>query len=185
MLVPIAVWLAAGLLALRGIGRWAAIGALAVMAAFSIGGQQFDSAHQTEDARGVAEFLQTSGALEDPVLVSGWYMARPITYYLDRELALELPDDWHPDAGRLGYSADDPLPVVGIPLLANEGVGLDEVIGLIDAVTELGAPYYLVYSRPFDGDPDGRLLASLEDRDGLELEKAFAGIDVYRGVRAP
>lgn len=185
LLVPIAAWMAAGLLALRGIRRWAAAGILAVIALFSIGGHHFNPAHQTEDARSAADYLQTSGALEEPVLVSGWYMARPITYYLDPPLARTLPDDWDPDTGRLGYSSDDTLPVIGIPLLSGDDFDVEQAIELIDEATHPGAPYYLIYSRPFDGDPEGRLLLSLEKRDGLQLEKAFAGIDIYRGVRTP
>jgi 4-amino-4-deoxy-L-arabinose transferase-like glycosyltransferase len=185
LLIPLAVWAGAGLAALRGALRWAIIGILVVVVSFSLVGHELDPLHQPEDARSVASHLESSGALGDPVLVSGWYMARPIGYYLDAELALALPDVWDPDAGRLGYLPDDLPPLIGIPLLSDDDYPLEHALELIDSVVVPGSAYRLVYSRPFDGDPDGRLLGALRDRDGLELEASFAGIDIYRGARAP
>jgi len=61
---------------------------------------------------------------------------------------------------------------------------LPEALGLVDAHTQPGEPYTLVYSRPVSGDPNGELLGALSTRDGLTLVQSLAGMDVYRGERA-
>jgi hypothetical protein len=182
LLFPLCVWLAAGLAHLRRHWRWASVALLLTAGVCSIVLQNLDPHHQTDDARGVAAYLQSSGALDHPVLVSSDGRVRPILYYIDRPLSLTLPDQWDPKRGRLDYYSEEQLGLVGLPGLGTSS--LSDVVGVVDAVAEPGEPYYLVYTEPFYCDRHGELLAALTTRDGLTLVQEFAGMDVYRGVRA-
>lgn len=182
--VPLAVWLAAGLAALGPRWRRVSATALLVVAVSSMVARSVDPHRQFDDFEGVAAYLESSGALEDPVLVSGLCRSRPIVYYIDRPLALALPDKWDPEIGRLGYYPDLQLGLLSIPPLESGGFGLADAVELVDAYTQPGQPYHLVHSEAFRHDPRGELLATLGARDGLTLVKSFAGMDVYRGVRA-
>ena len=184
LVIPLAICMAVGLGHVRPRWRGAAAVVLAVVA-ISSAIARFNHPHQQfEDARAVAAYLDSSDALDDPVLVLGLYMARPIEYYLDRNLALALPDQWDPEIGRLGYYPWEPSRLVSLPALDGGGLGLAEALESIQAHTGLGETYHLVYSRPHDWDPDGELLAALCTRDGLALVESFAGLELYRGVRA-
>lgn len=182
--VPLAIWLAAGLVHLRTRWRRAAAGMLLVVAVCAIVGRYASPCYQVDDFGGVAAYLKSSGALNHPVLVLGVDRTRPIVYYIDRPAALALPDYWDPDIGRLDDYSDEQLGLVSIPPL-EEGFGLTEALTLVDASTKPAAAYYLIYTlRAFELDPQGELLRTLAARDGLVLAESFAGLDVYRGVRA-
>lgn len=183
LVAPLAVFLGAGLAHLRRPWRWASATVLLVVAGISIVTSHLDPHHQVDDAKGVAAYLQSSGALDYPVLVSSTTRVRPIVYYLDRTLALSLPDRWDGDTGRLGYYTDEGLPVFGLLHVHRAAFRLAEALEHVAAHTRPGEPYYLVYTEPFYCDPHGDLLAVLTSRDGLTLEKSFAGMDIYRGVR--
>jgi hypothetical protein len=157
---------------------------LLVVAVLSVGARWLDPHHHSDDARGVAAYLESSGALNDVVLVSGLTRVRPILYYIDRPLALALPDQWDPDIGRLHYDPDEDLPLTGIPDLRDGDAVLADAMQVVDTATKAGEPYYLVYTQPFYSDRHGELLAALTARDGLVLVQKFAGMDVYWGVRA-
>ena len=184
LVVPLAVWLAAGLTRLRSRWRWATATVLLVVAVYSLVAQNLDPHHQVGDARSVAAYLESSAAPGQPVLVSGVQSIRPILYYMDRPLALALPEKWDPETGRLGYYEDEELPLTGIPSLATGESDLADALQVLDASAGPGEPYYLVYTQPFYSDRHGELLATLTARDGLTLVQEFAGMDVYRGVRA-
>ncbi len=165
LVVPLAVWLAAGLAHLRTRWRWASAAVLLVVAVISIVARNLDPRRQVEDARGVASYLESSDAPDHPVLLTPPDMARPIAYYIDRPLALALPDQWDP---RSGVSVTTPTAsgLTSIANLKNGGFGLTDALGLVDAHTRPGEPYYLVYARPFYGDPNGELLAALSAGTG-------------------
>ena len=184
LVVPLALWFGMGLARLRRYWRWASVAVLLVVAVSAAVARSVDPHRHVEDARGVAAYLEASGALDHPVLVSGMYRARTIVYYIDRPLALALPDQWDPETGRLGYYPDEQLRLISIPPLDSEGFGLSDALALVDAHTELGGPYDLVYSQAFHNDPQGELLLALSTRDGLSLVESFVGFDVYRGVRS-
>ena len=184
LVVPLAVWLAAGLVHLRPALRRASATFLLAFAVISLVAAHLDAHHQVDDARGVAAYLESSDALDHPVLVSFVLRVRPIVYYLDRPLALSLPDQWDPETGRLDdHPGEHLLGLVGLAG-GEDGFFLAEALGLVDAHTRAGEPYYLVYTLPFKSDPNGELLAMLIARDGLDLVESFSGMDVYRGVRA-
>ena len=95
-----------------------------------------------------------------PVFVISFYMASPVRYYLG--------DGWD---------------VQYLPDVQAQGDDVTESLGPIDRGVPKGAGYWLVYSRPFHGDPKGTLKAHLTRRDHLKLEATFAGIELYRGRR--
>jgi hypothetical protein len=183
LVVPLSVWLGAGLVHLRPGWRRASAAVLLAVAAVSVVAGKLDPHHQGEDARAVADYLQSSGALQHPVLVLGPDMVRPIVYYIERTVALALPDDWDPDVGQLAYYPNGQLGFVGIPKLADGEFGLADALQLIDVHVRPGEPYHLVYARPFYWDHHGELLEALGARDGLLLVRSFAGMEVFQGVR--
>jgi hypothetical protein len=184
LVLPCAVWLAAGLTDLRPPWRWGSVAVLLAVSVSSFAAHLADPHHQVEDSRGMAAYLESSGAMDHPVLVLGVDRARQIAYYIDRPQALALPDEWDPVTGRLGYYPDEQLGLISIPPL-EEGSGLSEALMLIDARTQPGGRYYFIYTfRAFRVDPQGELLTTLRARDSLVLVGSFAGLDVYRGVRA-
>lgn len=184
LVIPMALFLGMGLAAWQSHWRWAAAAVLLAVAICATVARSVDPHRHAEDARGVATYLESSGALDHPVLVAGWYRARTIMYYIDRPLALALPDQWDSEIGRLGYYPDEQLRLVSIPPLGTEGSGLSDALELVDARTEPGVHYYLVYSQAFHNDPQGELLGALTTRDGLSLVQTFEGFDVYQGVRS-
>ncbi|MBT8201214.1 MAG: hypothetical protein KJO36_11935 [Acidimicrobiia bacterium] len=180
LVVPISLWLAAGL-ARPGTGSTVAGLVLAVAALVSIGAREFSPEHQTEDARAVAAFVTEAEPL--PGFALSWYMANPINYYLTPEAFLPIEDP------RLASDVLGPRNKPGlaaIPLSNNvSGSQPDEIlIGLIADSTDPGDRYYLFYSRPFHGDDDGSFLASLTEIDQLEQVFEAPGYRVFEGVRA-
>ena len=45
-----------------------------------------------------------------------------------------------------------------------------------------GQTFWLVYSRPFDGDPGGRLREALKSVAGLRLRDSVPGVELYEGT---
>ena len=52
----------------------------------------------------------------------------------------------------------------------------------LDRYVPKGDQYWLVYTRPFHGDPDGQLLATLLRRKAVRELAVFPGAVVYRGL---
>jgi hypothetical protein len=116
--------------------------------------------YRNEDAAGVAAYLHGGPDGNKPVFVISFYMADPVAYYLGEGWDVQyLPDV---EAG-----GDDP----------------SESLAKIDRGVPAGAGYWLVYSRPFHGDPKGTLKGRLTQRDQLRLEASFAGMELYWGQR--
>lgn len=183
LVVPLAVLLAAGLVRLGPVWRRASTAVLLAVAVLSLVMTHLHPHHQVDDARGVAAYLESSGALDHPIFVSFAARIRPIVYYLDRDLALSLPEEWPPETGRLDHHpGEDLLGMVGLSG-GHEAFVLADALARVEAHARVGDPYYLIYTMPFYSDPDGELLAALAARDGLALVESFAGMDVYRGVR--
>ncbi|CAN5228755.1 MAG: glycosyltransferase family 39 protein [Gemmatimonadetes bacterium] len=154
--LPFVVWLGAG--AARGWRQAAGrVGLLTLLILFGVAlyqRHQIDR-YKNEDTRAVAAYLQ-SKENRFPVLVISSYMAAPLSHYLE--------PGW---------------PVYGLSKIESARE-LDEVLASIDRLAPHPGPYWLVYTRAFHGDPKGRLLDLLTERDGLRLVARFAGIDLYR-----
>lgn len=159
-------WGAAPLLAVlamgaaRGRARWAVASALAVLIGLQVVAvyrRQSDPRYQNEDARGAARWLASQASRSDPVFVASGYMATPLSYYVGANRELQrLPN--------VTSAADLPA--------AND---------LITARVRRGEPFWLVYSRPFDGDPRGALLQELQEKAHLALRATLSGIELYEG----
>jgi hypothetical protein len=164
------VWCAAPLLALLALGasrrpdRWptrAALVALAIAAAFALLNRQLLPRHMNEDMRGAARYLLPATATGTPIFVAAAYMAPPLQFYLRSEAAERNV--------RPIYRAD--WVGEGSPPMAR-----------LRAAAGIGRPFWLVYSRAFDGDPKGRLLDSLKVEAGLTRRAVLPGVELYEGT---
>jgi hypothetical protein len=157
--IPLQLLVGAGLARVRR-SRVAAIGgvALAVLSAVSLVNHQRVASYMTEDVRTTAAWLARRSTAETPIVVMSGYMTGPLGYYLR-----------------------GPWRMVPLPR-AGEAAGLARAIAAIRAAAPAGQAFWFVYSRPFDGDPAGRLRATLVERAGLEAVASFPGVELYRGT---
>jgi mannosyltransferase len=157
--IPIQLLFGAGVACVRR-SRVAAIGgiALAALSAVSLVNHQRVASYMTEDVRTTAAWLARRSTAEMPIVVMSGYMTGPLGYYLR-----------------------GPWRMVPLPR-AGEAVGFARAIAAIRAAAPPGRPFWFVYSRPFDGDPAGRLRTALVERAGLELAASFPGVELYRAT---
>lgn len=159
-------WAAAPLLALIALGivrrpdRWLTRAGTLVLVAVSlvaIHRRHSVPRYMTEDSRSAAQWLAANVDSSDPIFVSSDYMRIPLSYYAgeDRELRV-LPHVT--SSARLRADLDS-----------------------IRSVTAAGEPFWLVYSRPFHGDPKGMLLRDLRERTDLRLRATLPGFEIYQG----
>lgn len=145
---------------MRGWGKWQTSVATAVLVGVSliaIYRRHAEPQYMTEDSRGAAGWIAANVGPSDPIFVSANYMAGPLTYYLGHRRELRaLPH------------------VIGPADLAAN-------LSAIQATVAPGRPFWLVYSRPFHGDPKGSLLQVLRDRARLGLRRSLSGIELYEG----
>lgn len=119
--------------------------------------------YQNEDVRSLGSYLTADSSSRLPVFVVSNYMVPAVKCYLPEDVqVLELPS----------------VEATNKMKSTTELVGLAEKT-LTDAVSENRA-YWLVYTRPFHGDPQDEILAHLTDRDSLQKVKEFAGIVLYK-----
>jgi hypothetical protein len=117
----------------------------------ALANRHLDDRYRNEDARAVAAYLAAHGSPETPVLVIAGYMAEPIGFYLGGGWSVrELPD----------------------------GVEALQVVQNVRHATPRDT--WVVYTRPFHGDPDGDVLRGLVGSADAHLASTFAGMDVYR-----
>ena len=147
----------------RRLPKWLIACGVFLFAIFAIanGNRIFDPRYQFEDVRGVAEYLienQTSG---EPVYVVSDYMLQPLAHYCAnyQDQLFELPQP-----GTRTKVVDD-------------SQSFAEAMRVVDANSQRKRSW-LVYSRPFHGDPQGMLLEEFTKR-GASLSCQFAGIDLY------
>jgi mannosyltransferase len=161
------VWCAGPLLILLALGaagarrRWAALAAFGVLtfvSAVAIANRHAVGRYMNEDARGAARLVERLSDASSPFFVISGYMANPVEYYLDASRT--LTPLWY------GHTNVSP------------GTGL----GTIRRTTGSGKTFWLLYSRPFDGDPHGRILDDLERHAQLRLVAEVPGFQMYRGV---
>ncbi len=164
-LPPLLLLLAAGIL--EGRRSWivrAGMLTLVLVSSLAIYNRQSVARYQNEDVRSLGVYLTTQTAEQAPVFVVANYMTDLVAHY--------LPNEWS---------------VGGLPDPDDEALSSDstsEVDHAFDAlVDELpsGGSYWLVYTRPFHGDPEGKLLSRLRNEGTIEKREAFTGIVLYRG----
>jgi hypothetical protein len=157
-LAPLVVLLAHGLAAARGRWHaWLAFGVLAAVSAVSLVNRTVLPRYQNEDARSAAQQLEVLTAPDDQIFVISGYMADPVGYYLNGRRTLQ-------------------------PLYSPETVAApDSGLRRIRASVMPGHRFWLVYSRPFHGDPGGRIREQLSEHAALELRVSLAGVELFEG----
>ncbi len=151
--IPLLVWLGRRLARLA--PRWRmsiAVSALGLMFAAAFYNRNFVARYQNEDVQNLALYLQVKGPA--PVLVLADYMENSVRHYLQ--------NDWA---------------VHALPAIGKEGQGLEQTLKLIQANP---APLWLVYTRPFHGDPGGRFKSALFEKGLVQKQIRFAGIELYQ-----
>lgn len=164
--VPLLIWLAAGVG-----GTWSrpstqlATCLLAAVTVVAISNRQLEERYRNEDIRAACSYIEQIGPTDQPVFVISDYMNHVVRYY-----ASETRPVWQlPDCNAMSleiHDADD----------------VEQALTTIGKHVDKGQPFWLVYSRPFHGDPDGLLLAHLLDEQAIELAHETAGVRVYRGM---
>jgi hypothetical protein len=155
--IPLILWLGTGLA--RTVKQWPVrVSAVVLLLAFgtALHNRHFVDRYKNEDARSLARYLQSVSDRKSPVFVTSGYMSFPVRYYLDESWEIF------------------PLPDVG-----DEPDAVDKALAILDNALFRRDYVWLVYSRPFHGDPAGRFRRALAERGALEFRTAFAGIVLY------
>ena len=141
--------------------RWATGTALGIIVLVSLAAtlnRHTVGRYMNEDARGAARMIASLPETGAPVFVVSGYMAGPIDYYLR-------------GARRLTPLSN-----------AETRVSPDPALEIIRETVGAGKTFWFLYSRPFDGDPQGRLYQALERQARLQLTGEVPGIRFYRGT---
>ena len=157
-------WCAAPLLLLLGLGAarrprawqtWVSLGLVVAVSAVSTVNRWTVPRYRNEDARGAASYLTSVSTAETPIFVIAGYMAGPLRHYIGETRQV--------------------YPLKGPDISG----GLSPVLAAIRERVSAGRPFWLVYSRSFDGDVDGRLLRALQVPAGLTRRATLAGIEIF------
>lgn len=112
-----------------------------------------------EDLRGASAYLQSADGHGNTVFVVSGYMAGALRYYLGEGWTVRQLADAKAD-----------------------GDGVDESLRLIRETAATEGCYWVLYTRPFHGDPRGRLKEALLLPPPTVAEEArFPGVVLYRG----
>ncbi len=132
-------------------GRLHVTGYLA-LAFTALGSRHLVYRHWNEDVRSLASYLEAHSSRETPVFVVAGYMADPLAFYLGASWSVKaIP------------KAPAALSSVG-ELTGGNGP----------------TPAWLVYARPFDGDPTGEIRSRLNSGQVSHLTATFPGIELYQ-----
>ena len=127
------------------------------LSAVSLTNRLWNVRYSNEDARGAATYLASSLPTSSPIFVTSGYMAGTVAHYLRKHGHLRaLPT----------------VPPTGPPT-----PGLD----VIRTEVPRGERFWLLYTRPWDGDPGGRLRDELRAHAGLRLIADWPGVELYEG----
>jgi 4-amino-4-deoxy-L-arabinose transferase-like glycosyltransferase len=164
VVVPLAIWLGAGLAAGRHRWHvWAAAGGLVFLSAIAIYNRQAVPRYQNEDLRAAAAYLHMHADQSQPVFIVSDYLALAARYYLEEPWqVVELPR-----AGKTNQ------------VIANSS-DLADADATLAAAARANQPFWLIYSREFHGDPEGLLVAHLIATRRLNLAAEFPGVSLYR-----
>jgi 4-amino-4-deoxy-L-arabinose transferase-like glycosyltransferase len=175
-LFPLLVWTAAGL-----VDSWTqystrAAGCIVLaLCGASLFNYHLQPRYWSEDFRAVSETIAMAAAQGDSppiVYVVSDYMHKPLAYY--------LADSWHCHREQ---PAIVPLPRPNQIAVGYSDLDAGDAIRTIMSHTEPGESFWLVYSRPFHGDPNGRILDRIQATFHVALDQQFIGGSLYRGRR--
>ncbi len=147
----------------RRLPRWVMACVVGLFGIFAIANcnRLFNAHYQFEDTRAVAQYLVENRTDSEPVYVVSDYMLQPLAHYCSfgSENLLELPQP-------------------GVRSRVIKDVeSLAEAMSVVDS-SSARKRCWLVYSRPFHGDPNGLILEEFTKR-GAQLDYRAAGIDLY------
>ena len=179
LVLPLALWLAAGWLRGKGTLRHVAVGLLVLSSVIAMVTRDTIDDYRVEDARGAAQYIADHPDL--PAVGMAWYMTRPIEYYLGLTSATALPATDGPD--RFLYHQEPDDRIVPLPNMDDESHDVTAQDKVLDAAVPLGQEYLFVVTRQFHADPDGTYFDHRVAEDGLVPVAHFAGITIYKGVR--
>jgi hypothetical protein len=166
MVFPLSMLLGMGIQASERRGRLlAAFCTASIFVIFAIANYQrvFDARYQTEATRDIADYLRREGATGDSIFVVSDYIKRPLEYYLSEAPRLfELPN---PGIRSIVIDRDEKL---------------QDAIGHMRRLST--DRFWVVYSRPFHGDPDGLFWNGVRPFT-QEVSPKFAGAVLLKGDR--
>jgi hypothetical protein len=197
ILMPVLVWLAAGLSrggrGARPAATQAALVVLLAVQGFALYNRYYDPRYANEDLRNVAAHLKRTASDDVPVFSVADYMAPTIRYYLNGPETLNGWLEIGPRATMYVAEQSRRRPGDGLGWLVHPRIA-EEVRSATfapDAIAEwlkevrwlasADGRFWLIYSRPFHGDPGGLLLDDLLRRGMITLEASFAGAKLYQG----
>lgn len=154
------IWIAAGLsrpgrLWIRAIP----VALLAIVFSVAIFQRNFVEDYQTEDVRSLAMWLEAESDSSVPVFVVTRYMANPLARYLHEPWLLQPVPDAEQDGG-----------------------DIDQALGFLQNHAGPQPRFWFVYSRPFHGDKQGKLLQHLLHSGHMRHRQDFAGVQLYQGA---
>ena len=114
--------------------------------------RHFEARYHNEDVQSMALFLQQENP--GPIMVTAPYMENSVRHYLQNKWAVQ------------------PLPEI-----SEHGEGLEQTLKLLEAHA---APLWLVYTRPFHGDPGGKFKSALFEHGLVQKQMQFTGIELYQ-----
>lgn len=169
---PLAVILATGILQVwpRWWGRMATVTLVALMLT-AIGNRTFVARYQNEDLRSACAYINEHGAEGEVVLLVSDYLDRTIGYYLPRPFELVLL----PYPGETNHVVD-----------SQEGA--KRAVSRVESYWQAKGRQqgWLVYSRPFHGDPKGLLIEELATRFHVtEVAAHASGVRLFRVAPRP
>ncbi|HEX7940935.1 MAG TPA: hypothetical protein VF488_03990, partial [Gemmatimonadaceae bacterium] len=141
------------------IARLVAAATLLIVCALSTTNRVRVARYWNEDVQGLRDYLRAASAPSVPVFVTAKYMAVPVQHYLGA-----------------GWT------VCALPDADEDGHGSDGALRVVTTVTPPDSEFWLVYSRPFHSDPQGRLPRDLASAGPLRARHEFAGITLYGGT---
>jgi dolichyl-phosphate-mannose-protein mannosyltransferase len=159
VLIPITLVLGAGISRAR--RRWpVAAAAISVLLVCAIGlyNRRYLPQYANEDVRGLAAFLDRQSRAPDAVFVMTGYMADPVRYYLNPAWTVYPVPRVRPDSGSLG-----------------------QALAYVRERAPTGE-FWLVYVRPFHGDPDGRFRRAIMQHYLVERRVGFPGIELLKAT---
>ncbi len=141
-----------------------ALAALVIISTTALYNRNLVPRYQNEDLRGAAAFIRGNAAPAGTVYIVSDYLADVARYYLgDGWKIVELPQP-----GEVNQVVED-------------RTAAERAVAATILESPSDHPIWLVYSRPFHGDPHGLLLKELQDRHLLAKQSELAGVTIYRG----
>jgi len=155
--------------------KWVIACGVGVFGVFAIANcnRVFNSRYQFEDTRAVANHLLENRAGGEPVYVVSDYMLQPLAHYFTGAHEFTGAREF---TGGSEHLLELPQPGTRSRVI-KDAESFAEAMSVVETHSQ-GKRSWLVYSRPFHGDPHGLILKEFTKR-GATISHRFAGIDLY------